>query len=230
MTAVGALFDKAATTYDAERRLLVPRFDDFYGAAIEAIGMPTPGAKVLDIGAGTGLLSALVAARFPDCRLTLFDIAPAMLARARERFAAMGAAEPDLIVGDTGYGLPDGPFDAVISALSIHHLTDAAKQRCFGDIARLLHPGGVFVNAEQIAGDTPEESKQLDRDWEAEAIRLGATPQMIAAARDRMAHDICAPQDKQLRWMAEAGLTSPECCWRGGRFAVLKARSRPGNS
>jgi tRNA (cmo5U34)-methyltransferase len=41
--------------------------------------------KILDLGAGTGLLSAKVAAAFPRTRLTLFDPASEMLAAARLR-------------------------------------------------------------------------------------------------------------------------------------------------
>ena len=35
MSDLATLFDRAATAYDAERRMLVPGFDAFYGAAFE---------------------------------------------------------------------------------------------------------------------------------------------------------------------------------------------------
>jgi tRNA (cmo5U34)-methyltransferase len=59
---VGALFGQAAWDYDRARRQLVPDFDRFYGAVLESI--PFRGEQeilVLDLGAGTGLLSAVVA-------------------------------------------------------------------------------------------------------------------------------------------------------------------------
>lgn len=224
---LGALFDRAATTYDAERKLLVPGFDAFYGAAVDAAGPLATGATVLDVGAGTGLFAALLAARSPQINFTLFDIAPAMLEKARDRFAAMGLQPPKIITDDTARGLPEGPYDAVISALSIHHLSDADKQRAYGAIADALRPGGVFVNAEQIAGETPQADEDLDREWEAEVIRLGASPQTIAAARRRMAHDRCAPVATQLDWLAKAGFSEISCPWRGGRFAVLRANLCP---
>jgi trans-aconitate methyltransferase len=40
---------------------------------------------VLDLGAGTGLFSALIAYSFPGARITLLDVSDEMLARARER-------------------------------------------------------------------------------------------------------------------------------------------------
>ena len=65
--AVAAAFDAASSDYDAPRRRLIPCFDAFYGAAIELIAEwgPPPGARLLDLGAGTGLLAAWCAAPSP---------------------------------------------------------------------------------------------------------------------------------------------------------------------
>jgi cyclopropane fatty-acyl-phospholipid synthase-like methyltransferase len=46
--------------------------------------------------------------------------------------------------------VPD--FDAIVSALAIHHLEDAEKRSLFARIHERLRPGGVFVNAEQVVG------------------------------------------------------------------------------
>lgn len=85
---VGALFDDAAASYDRARRQLVPCFDDFYGAAVGSIPYEWDDAiRVLDLGAGTGLLSDLVARAFPRARITLVDVSPEMLDVAQRRFA-----------------------------------------------------------------------------------------------------------------------------------------------
>lgn len=42
--------------------------------------------------------------------------------------------------------LPDGKFDAIISALSIHHLDDKQKMELFYRIYEALPSGGFFVN------------------------------------------------------------------------------------
>jgi len=54
-------FDRAVPGYDAARRKLVPCFDKFYGWAVRLL--PFSGAdpiRVLDLGAGTGLLSTRI--------------------------------------------------------------------------------------------------------------------------------------------------------------------------
>lgn len=55
-------FDMAAKDYDQARKQLIPCFDDFYGTALELIPFETKDRiNVLDLGAGTGLFSSLVA-------------------------------------------------------------------------------------------------------------------------------------------------------------------------
>ena len=59
---VKTLFDGAAAGHDRARRQLVPSFDDFYGAVVGEIPYEREvDVRVLDLGVGTGLLSALVA-------------------------------------------------------------------------------------------------------------------------------------------------------------------------
>ena len=57
---VAAAFDAVATEYDAACRRLVPCFDGLYGTVLDLIAErgPPRGARVLDLGAGTGLLAA----------------------------------------------------------------------------------------------------------------------------------------------------------------------------
>src|ERR1700735_2295309 len=84
-------FDIAAEDYDRARRRLVPGFDDFYRAAIDLIRFPPESPlKVLDLGAGTGLMAAFIAYSFPNARITMVDISNEMLERARARFELAG--------------------------------------------------------------------------------------------------------------------------------------------
>ena len=82
---VAAAFDAVAGEYDAARRRLVPCFGAFYDTVLQLVGEwePPPRARVLDLGAGTGLLAAMIRAAHPDCVLTLVDLSPAMLDEAR---------------------------------------------------------------------------------------------------------------------------------------------------
>jgi tRNA (cmo5U34)-methyltransferase len=217
-------FDAHAPDYDALRRRLVPNYDAFYGAAIAALRLiPRAPRRVLDLGAGTGLLSRHVAAAFPDAELTLVDGAGAMLDQAR---AAMGDRHT-YVQADLRDPLPEGPWCAVVSALAIHHLEDADKQTLLRRAHDVLAPRGVFVNAEQVAGPTPLLDEHYAGWHEHASEALGATADEWAGARQRMRHDRCASVGDQLAWIRAAGFGDADCLFKDHRFAVLVGR-RPG--
>ncbi|MGI8715668.1 MAG: class I SAM-dependent methyltransferase [Solirubrobacteraceae bacterium] len=217
-----AAFSAHAREYDGLRRRLVPDFDGFYGALIEVLGLlESPPRRVLDLGAGTGLVSTAVLAAHPTARIELLDASEPMLDQALER---LGDAVAAVHVADmTGVGgiRFAGPFDAVVSALAIHHLSDADKRGLFARVHEILAPGGVFVNAEQVAAPDPDLVGVYTDRWIGDCRALGATEAEIDGARERMRYDRCADVGSQLRWLREAGLARVDCVYKHWRFAVI---------
>jgi ubiquinone/menaquinone biosynthesis C-methylase UbiE len=225
--AIAAGFNQAAPVYDAARARLIPCYGRFYATAVALLPFSREAEiDILDLGAGTGLLATWIADAFPRARFTLVDIAAAMLEKARERLAG-GAAPPRIVVADYAATPLGGPFDAVVSALSIHHCEDEAKRGLFGRILDALTPGGVFVNAEQVLGPTPAIEAEYARAWLADARAAGAGEVEIAAAQTRMLEDRCAPLEPQLAWLRAAGFVEVDCRFKDGRFAVYAGR-KPG--
>ncbi|MEU4789706.1 class I SAM-dependent methyltransferase [Micromonospora tulbaghiae] len=233
---VADAFDAVAGSYDQARRRLVPCFDAFYGAAVEVAAPPLRAAlaagrtpEVLDLGAGTGLLSLLLTAAVPGVRLTLVDGAPGMLAVAAGHLKERGVAHRT-VHADLADPLPAGRYDAVVSALAIHHLDDSGKRALYRRAADALIPGGVFVNAEQVAGPTPALDRRYDEVWTARITELGSDAEEIAAARERMQHDRPAPVAEQCRWLTEAGLVDVDCFFKEWRFAVFGGQRPDGSA
>jgi tRNA (cmo5U34)-methyltransferase len=222
------VFDRSAQIYDRARRQLVPCFDDFYEALVDQLP-PADSAKlrVLDLGAGTGLLSLFVAERFPAAQLILLDASPEMLQRARHRFTAW-PGRFEFVVADFSNGLPAGKFDAVVSALAIHHLADDAKRTLFGRVHDVLVDGGVFIDADQVCGETPEIEAGYRRTWLRQVRARGVSDDDLAAALERMEEDRMASLASHLHWLRDAGFQSVDCWYRSYNFAVFggcKARA-----
>lgn len=210
-------FSSTAALYDLNRSRLIPGFEGLYRWAVDLV--PNDATQILDLGAGTGLLAALIRARFPDASLHLIDLSAAMLAKARERFE--GDTRTTFEVADYSVAALQGRYNAVVSALSIHHLEDDAKRALFDSIMNVLLPGGVFVNAEQVMGSTPALEERYKREWLHKVRALGATEQQISDSLFRQQEDRCASVEDQMAWMRSAGFSDVDCWFKDGRFATL---------
>jgi tRNA (cmo5U34)-methyltransferase len=213
-------FSAHATDYTALRRRLVPFYDAFYGAVVDVLGLLGEGRprRVLDLGAGTGLLSREIGAAFPQARFELLDGSEPMLREARRELADRVAA---VHVADMAGALPAGPFDAVVSALAIHHLDDHGKRDLFGRVHDVLAPGGVFVNADQVVASSSSLAGVYEAVWTRQCRALGATQAELDGAGERMRHDRCADVNSQVGWLADAGFDPADCVYKSWRFAVM---------
>jgi len=101
---------------------------------------------VLDLGAGTGETARSVRDVHPEARIVAVDESEAMLAR-------IVLADVELLVQRLQDPLPPGPFDAVVSALAVHHLDAGEKRALFARIRDVLHAGGRFVLGDVVVAD-----------------------------------------------------------------------------
>jgi tRNA (cmo5U34)-methyltransferase len=110
---------------------------------------------------------------------------------------------------------------AVVSSLSVHHLDDEGKREVFRKAHAALRPGGVFVNADQVAGPTAELDERYKVLWLRQIRELGATEKQIEASLYRKREDRCVSVETQLSWLREAGFADADCWYKEGAFAVF---------
>ena len=138
------------------------------------------GRRILDVGCGSGPISA--ALRDRGATVAGFDSSTKMVELARKRLGP----DADLQIADLGRPLPypDGAFDDVIAALVLHYLQDWTAP--LAELRRVLKPGGRLI----VAVDHPFEIALRQREaghdsdyfatynWSEEWIQGGHTAQM----------------------------------------------------
>lgn len=213
-------FNQIARDYDSKRKIFVPCFDDFYGTAIDLIPFKSAdNFNVIDLGAGTGLFSALIRAAFPNAAITLVDVAEEMLAVAEKRFA--GDPGITLLAADyLNIKLPPAT-DTVVSALSIHHLENDEKRALFRNIFDGLKPGGRFINVDLVLGETPESERQNLDAWLDKIKKAGATDDDMDLWHERSKLDRFTSLSSQLQWLTDSGFSCVDCFYKYYNFAVF---------
>lgn len=130
------LFDGVARLYQATR----PGYPEELAAFVAATAGLSPGARVLEVGCGTGQLTErLVPFGFA---LTAIDVRPAMVAAAQERVSGGGVTF--LAVAFEDFDPAGASYDLVISGAAFHWVDPEVR---FGKAARLLRPGGWLAVA-----------------------------------------------------------------------------------
>ncbi|HSJ17489.1 MAG TPA: class I SAM-dependent methyltransferase [Solirubrobacterales bacterium] len=146
---MSAQFHWNPDTYLDRIRAEVPRYAELQERAIDAI--PFAPSRVLELGIGTGETTRRLRKRYPDAGVVGLDSSPEMVFRAREigievRLARM--EDP----------LPDGPWDLVVSVLSVHHLDAEGKRDLFRRVrgqSRALVLGDVVAADVQVTPIDP---------------------------------------------------------------------------
>jgi tRNA (cmo5U34)-methyltransferase len=182
--------------YLKDIRADVPRFDDFQKAVAEA----TRGVEaraILELGTGTGETARRVLELHPDAALVGIDESEEMLERAR----GVLPANTTLFVARLQDPLPDGPFDVVFSALTVHHLHAGEKVDLFRQVAGVLRPGGRFVLGDVVVPQRAEDA---------------VTPLTEG-------FDLPDRVDEQLEWLAAAGFRATTT-WTWKDLAVISAQ------
>jgi demethylmenaquinone methyltransferase / 2-methoxy-6-polyprenyl-1,4-benzoquinol methylase len=138
------LFSELPRHYDLLSSALSFGQDPRWRRALVRALEPAPGARVLDVATGTGMVAAELLAR-TDCTVLGIDQSAQMLAAARRRFA--GNARVELLEGEAE-ALPfaDHSFDALTFTYLLRYVDDpAATMR---ELTRVVRPGGRVASLE----------------------------------------------------------------------------------
>jgi tRNA (cmo5U34)-methyltransferase len=223
---IGQSFDETVTFYDQWIKKAIPGYSDIFNVALQVTPFaPDAPVSILDLGAGTGLFSQYVLSSYPQASFILIDLASELLEIARRRFKDH-SQQFSYITGDYREISGEKQYDLIISSMSIHHLADEDKQHLFGQVFRLLRSPGVFINVDQIRGETPELQRLYWEQWLAHVRRSGGSEAEIeSSVNRRRKYDKDALLADQLAWLKTAGFINVDCVYKyyfTGVFLAMK--------
>ncbi|GAA3747896.1 class I SAM-dependent methyltransferase [Streptomyces sp. NEAU-PBA10] len=201
--------------------------------------------RVLDLGCGPGSLPARLAERLPHAEIVGVDKDPLLLALARACHPE-AARYVEAVIGERGWihalGLA-GPVDAVVSTTALHYLPEDVLRHVYTELATLLRPGGVLVNADHLSHEgacvaeiatfvgtrRAQRQRAFDHeDWEAWWSAVENEPELRGLCAERRAGTAAGSNcpltlGRHVELLSEAGFGPVSPVWQVGSSYVLVA-------
>ena len=188
MSSLTQLQSEKAKQAAAYERLAVPALFAGWASSLVDLACPASGARIVDVGCGTGIVARTLAARLgPEASITAIDNDPAMLA------VAQAAAEPTAAIqwreGDA-QRLPfdEATFDVAFSQQALQFLDDPGG--ALRELQRVVRPGGLVAldtwrgvrdaKAAQVLGTTLARHLSPEAAGELDAPCVFGTPEILA--------------------------------------------------
>jgi len=176
--------------------------------------------RFLDLGAGTGAASRAILERYPQATAILADFSAQMMGAGESQLQPFAGryryVEFDMTTGGWSPELPDA-LDAIVTSMSVHHLTDERKQGLFAEILAHLVPGGWYFNFDPVTATDPAVRATWERvadieDPAAAHKRHNRTPEQAAHWENHVRYII--PLDQQLEYLRAAGFQGIDVYWK----------------
>jgi tRNA (cmo5U34)-methyltransferase len=203
--------------YDARIRTFIPDYETMLGVAATLV--PASARTIVDLGIGTGALSARCLEHAPDARVFGIDADAAILTVAAQR---LGRRLTPIHGSFLRKELPR--CDVMVASFALHHVrTPAAKASLYRRVRAALRRRGRLILVDCHPAVEPTLRAAQREMWLAH-LRRSYSP---AKARGLLAawsrEDVYVPLAAELALLKGSGLRG-EVAWRRGAFAVIVAR------
>ncbi|MFD1255668.1 class I SAM-dependent methyltransferase [Mucilaginibacter terrae] len=226
MQTVEAFYDQLSTRYTELISKCVPRYEELFYNLFHYIPNNLHPRQIIDLGCGTGNLTAVALQHYPDADIHALDISADILTECRQRFLGNN----NVYYHQQNFShlkFEPESFDLIISSIAIHHITDEEKAILYQQVYALLKPGGLFVFADQTKGITEEIYHKHILRWKEEAFKLGSTEenwQLWMLHQD--AHDHHTPVGWHLKQLEAVGFNEVDVIWKNMLWAVIWSRKQ----
>ncbi|MEZ4728630.1 MAG: class I SAM-dependent methyltransferase [Caldilineaceae bacterium] len=209
--------------WDAQQMGYLPDREDRFAAMATALAELLPAEFVLlDLCCGPGSLSQRLLTRFPQERSVAVDLDPVLLALGQGALGTLDGrlcwVDADLCDPKWVEALGEQQFDAVVSTTALHWLPIPDLVRVYHQVAKLLRPGGVFLNGDNMKFSAQLPSLQKvakavrDEQWQDESFaRLGVETWVQwwdAVGQEPAMADLLAERERRFGWRSPDNLTN----------------------
>ena len=215
---VKTAFNNAADNYDTNRKEIIPHMDVYYQTAVE-LTKKFNNPSILDLGAGTGILTELLHQTHPQSRITLVDMSANMLDKAKNKFNNIDNftyIEDNYLTMDLKEN-----YDIIISSLSIHHLNDKEKYTLYRKIYQHLNNQGVFINADEVIAPTDTLEKLYVEKETTHLLKQDLTNDEKEEILYRRTLDTPSTLKDNLTWLDDIGYENVDVIYKYYRYFVL---------
>jgi trans-aconitate methyltransferase len=227
--------ERDSEVYRAIADVAVPRRGEMMEALLAAVPFDAPAAiRIVELGAGEGLLSEALLDRFPSSSLVALDGSESMRAQATARLARFSnrvRVRPFDVAALDWWDVMFGA-DLVVSALCLHHLNDAKKQYLYKACADRMSASGALLIADLVEPSHVATLPSAADSWDAAARdaadRAGRPDLYERFIAERWNHfrypdesDRPSALFHHLIWLKHAGFTDVDCVWLFAGHAVF---------
>lgn len=206
-------FDKRLAGYDEHMMTNIESSEVFYPYTADCLPK-IDGAKILDLGCGTGLELEHYFRLNPSAKITGIDLTESMLNALRNKFP-----EKDLtLICGSYFDVPfeENTFDAAVSVESLHHFIKEEKIPLYTKLYKALKDGGYFILTDYFA--LTDEDEQTFRN---ELLRL--KKEQGIDDNEFYHYDTPLTVEHETKALLEAGFSSVEVLNNWGATFTIKA-------
>jgi len=149
MSRVREIWDAGAHLYDEIYAGNIP-YHRSHAVIVELLPKKVP-VRVLDLGAGTGVLAERILNEVPGSSVTCLDFSPAMIEQCRQRLGSFGG-RAELVCADLSTWTPPRTYDAVVTCNALVY-REMDLGACYRKCAAALRSGGALVNSTVVTRD-----------------------------------------------------------------------------
>lgn len=218
---VQSFYDQISQKYTTLLDRAIPRYREMLETLLHHIPNYTTPLKILELGCGTGNLTALIIHKYPQSSVVVVDISSAILEECKNRFRHNKNIQY-LQTDFNDLHLEMNDFDLVLSSIAIHHIQDEDKQHLFKKIHSYLKPNALFLFADQCRGATNKIYQKHIAQWKVEAFKLGSSESdwdMWMSHQSQ--HDFHTTAQEQMTWMETAGFKNIDILWRNLLWTIF---------